>query len=260
MSNTSARCNGHDLGADYADAVGTVDDCGKQRNSGVLPVSDPYSSLASNIPPNPDTHCGSYPQKPAKTNDPALPAGNLWSVTKSLSGDVIVCGDLQLTQDTTINAPDGAVLIIENGQLDLDGHTLQTASGSALTIVFSGTNDSSYQHIPTGGGNLDIAAPTSGAWQGVAMYQDPNLTNNVDISEAGNSPTWNITGLVYLPKSSVTFSGAVNKSSNGHSCFALVVDNITINGTGSILAHGGCKDAGLTLPQGSVPGRGQLVN
>jgi hypothetical protein len=90
----------------------------------------------------------------------------------------------------------------------------------------------------------------------VAIYQNPSLTSGVDISAAGNSPTWKITGLVYLPHSSVTFSGAVNKSSFGQSCFALVVDNITINGTGSILAYGACDAAGLRLPVS----RGKLVS
>jgi hypothetical protein len=173
---------------------------------------------------------------------------------------VQICGDLQLTGDVTIDAPTGAVLVIQNGQLDTNGHTLSTANGSALTVVFSGDNTAGYTHAPTGGGTLDIAAPTSGAWSGVAIYQNPGLTLGVDISAAGNSPTWDITGLVYLPHSSVTFSGVVNKSSNGQSCFVLVVDNVTINGTGSILSHGGCGPAGLTMPQGTVPGRGQLVN
>jgi hypothetical protein len=173
---------------------------------------------------------------------------------------VQVCGDLQLTGDVTIDAPAGAVLVIENGQLDTNGHTLSTTNGSALTVVFSGDASIGYTHAPTGGGTLDFAAPTSGTWSGIAIYQDPNLTSGVDISAAGNSPTWDITGLVYLPHSSVTFSGAVNKSSNGHSCFVMVVDNITINGTGSILATGGCAAAGLTMPVGTVPGRGQLVN
>jgi hypothetical protein len=85
------------------------------------------------------------------------------------------------------------------------------------------------------------------------------LTSGVDISAAGNSPTWDITGLVYLPHASVTFSGAVNKASNGHSCFAMVVDNVTVNGTGSILETGGCAAAGLNMPTGNLPGRGQLV-
>ena len=143
--------------------------------------------------------------------------------------------------------------MIENGQLDTNGFSLTTSSGSGLTIIFSGTTSGSYIHAPTGGGTLDIAAPTSGPWSGVAIYQDPALTSGVDISAAGNSPTWDITGLVYLPHSSVTFSGAVNKSSNGHSCFVLISDNITINGTGSILANGGCFTAGLVMPESRGP-------
>jgi hypothetical protein len=64
---------------------------------------------------------------------------------------------------------------------------------------------------------------------------------------------------VYLPHSSVTFSGAVNKSSTGQTYFTMVVDNITINGTGSIFANDTqCQAAGLTQRQSA--GRGQLVN
>ena len=152
---------------------------------------------------------------------------------------------------TVTTASPGSVLVIENGQLDTNGVTLKTAANSALTIIFSGTAGS-YTHAPTGGGTLDFPAPTSGTWQGIAIYQDPALTTGVDISAAGNSPTWDITGVVYLPHSSVTFSGAVNKSSNGASCFELVVDNITINGTADILPKGECVAAGLNLPRGTV--------
>ena len=183
------------------------------------------------------------PRFPLETNGPAA--------TRCPSVKV-VCGDQQLVGNTTIN---NSVLVIENGQLDTNGYTL---SGSGLTVVFSGSNSSSSQRIPTGGGTLDIAAPTSGAWSGVAIYQDPSLNTNMNVSYAGNSPTWNISGLVYLPHSSATFSGAVNKSSNGQSCFVMVVDNITINGTGSIFANDTqCQAAGLTPPQSA---RGTLVN
>ncbi|HEV2560788.1 MAG TPA: pilus assembly protein TadG-related protein [Rhizomicrobium sp.] len=256
MSDTTATCNGHNLNAAIGNAHGANNGCGITENSNVAVVTDPYSGLASNIPTN---TCASYPQEPAKKKDPALPASNTWSGSKSLSGNTIICGDLQLTGDVTVNAASGAVLVIENGQLDTNGYKLQTPSGSALTVVFSGTSASGYTHAPTGGGTLDFAAPTSGPWKGVAIYQDPALTSGMDISAAGNSPTWDITGLVYLPHSSVTFSGAVNKSSNGQSCFGLVVDNITINGTGSILSTGGCAAAGLALPTGTSPARGKLV-
>jgi Flp pilus assembly protein TadG len=256
MSNASATCNGHNMGADHGDAHLTDTGCGVVQGSNLPIVPDPYSGLAANIPPNP---CGSYPQEPSNYGNPALPASNLWSGVKALAGNVTVCGDLQLTANVTINAPAGAVLVIENGLLDTNGHTIQTANGSSVTVVFSGTNGGTYKHAPTGGGALDLQAPSSGPWSGVALYQDSNLTTGVDISAAGKSPTWDITGLVYLPHSNVTFSGAVNKSSNGSSCFAMVVGNITINGTGAILANGGCAAAGLNMPTGQVPGRGKLV-
>jgi len=251
MSNTGSTCNGGNLNAAMGDAAGTNKGCGHIQNSNVPIVTDPYSGLASNIPANP---CHTYPTEPIKPHDPPLSSSNKWSGSFSYGGgNHIVCGDQQLTGNTTIN---DAVLVIENGQLDTNGYTL---SGSNLTIVFTGTNGASYQHFPSGGGTLDIQAPASGDWSGVAIYQDPSLTKNVDVSAAGNSPAWDISGLVYLPHSSVTLSGVVNKSANGALCFAMVVDNITINGTGSIYKNDNqCGSAGLTPPEGGH--RGALVN
>lgn len=249
-SNSSARCNGHDLGADFGDAVGTSTGCGKVQTSGVPPSIDPYSGLAANIPA--DNCAGSYPQ---------IPSASVvtWLGVKNLSGNVMICGDLKLTGNVSVNAPSGAVLVIQNGRLNTNGYRLETTPGSGLTIVFTGTVGGSYIHAPTGGGTIDVAAPTSGVWSGVMMYQDPKLTTGVDITEAGSSPTWNITGLVYLPNSNITLSGAINKSANGGNCFVVVADTIVINGAADISPKGGCAAAGLTMPTGAVPGRGALV-
>ena len=257
MSNTSATCNGHNLNAKTGNAHGKNNGCGVVQNSNVPIVADPYSDLAKNIPA--DTCGGTYPQEPQKKKDPALPGSNQWHGAYSISGYKVVCGDQQLTSNTTIDAPAGAVLVVVNGQLDTNGYTLQTTSGSGLTVVFTGSNNASYQHVVSGGGTIDIAAPTSGTWSGMAIYQDPALTTNVNVSFAGNSPTWEVSGMIYMPHASVTFSGAVNKSSQGSYCFGMVVDNITINGTANIFAGDNqCSSAGLNLPAGGS--RGTLVN
>jgi len=61
--------------------------------------------------------------------------------------------------------------------------------------------------------------------------------------------------MVYLPHASVSFSGAVSKSSNGSYCFGMVVDNITVNGTADIFAGDNqCSSAGLVLPSGGARG------
>ena len=251
MSNASMDCNGHDLNADYGDAHGTSSGCGKVQTNNLPAVTDPYSSLASNIPTN---SCTSYPQAPGKKGTP-LPSSNLLSGTLAL-GTRTFCGDVQLTGNVTLTGDN--VIVIRNGQLDTNGYSITTATDASAVIVFSGDNGT-YTHAPTGGGTIDIAAPTSGPWSGVALYQDPALTSGVDISAAGNSPSWNITGLAYFPHASITFSGAVGKATSGKSCFVMVVDTMLINGTGMILNRGECDDAGLVMPNSQIPVRGRLV-
>jgi hypothetical protein len=131
--------------------------------------------------------------------------------------------------------------------------------------VFTGNNAAGYTHAPTDntngpGGVLDITPPTTGPWAGIAIAQDPALTNGVDVASAGNSPTWNITGLVYTPHATVNLKGAIDKSTNGAKCLVLVADNVQISGTGGILKSdiGNCAGAGLTVPTVQV-GVVQLV-
>jgi Flp pilus assembly protein TadG len=252
MSNADSTCVGHDLKADVGDAAGVNNGCGKKKNSHVDPLEDPFSELAENIPTVGDTDC---PEAPVKKKDPPLPSKNLMS--GPMTENKLVCGDVQLNGPLFVTEPN-TLLVIKDGSLDLKGFTLMTQPGASLTVIFTGTENRTHAQI--GNGKFDIAAPTDGVWKGVAMYQDPETTHGVDVTEAGNQPTWNITGLVYMPHADVTFSGAVSKASGGKSCFALVVNTLLINGTGSILNHGECKEAGLTLPEGKAPSRGELVS
>jgi hypothetical protein len=296
FSNANAQCNGHNLNAGAGDAHHSSVGCGFVQHSNLGVLADPYSYLGADIPTTsctPPHGVADFPQEPAKHNDPALPnvsgAGACSNVTwgACLSGSytwgstVFFEGDVQLCGDTNITTPAGGTqMVIVNGQLDTNGHTLKTVcltfaadgvtctASSGLSIIFttdSSSNDgnTAYLHAPTEtsahNGTIDIAAPTSGTWSGVALYQDPNLTAGVDVSAAGNSPTWDISGLVYLPQANVTLSGAVNKSSNGQSCFTMVTGEVTVNGTGDIEAQGQCNHAGLTQPSEFVGSRGTLV-
>jgi hypothetical protein len=277
MSNTAAQCNGSNLGLGVSFAVGSNNGCGNKQLSNP-PLADPYISLASNIPALASSGCGgNYPQETKQGNAYSLDASHqplnlanlvVGNTLRLVAGNNFVCGDQLLTGNVTVNTPLGqsSVLIIENGQLDLNGFKFQTSAGSALTIVFSGTNGGGYIHAPTDntngtGGVLDITPPTTGPWAGVAIYQDPNLTTGVDVSAAGNSPTWNITGLVYMPHASVTLKGAIDKSTSGQSCLVLIGDNFQISGNGGILKTdiGHCKAAGLTMPTSATGGRTALV-
>jgi Flp pilus assembly protein TadG len=270
MSDTNATCHGHNLDATYGDAAGTNDGCGINEKHGVPTVADPYSSLLNSWETSTSftNPCGgTYYTEPVKKKDPPLTnANNLktgsvtWSNSPTLANGQIVCGDLKLTNNLTVTSSaglGGAVLVIENGVLDTNGYTLATASGSALTIIFTGSA-TGYNHYPTdngGSGVLNITAPTSGTWKGIALYQDPNLTDpGISFTYAGNSPTWDITGTVYFPNATIQFKGAINKSAYGASCLLFVVGSIVISGTADIeqTTAATCRTAGVTLPTDNV--------
>jgi len=246
FSNTSMNCNGNDLGADYGIAVGTSVGCGKQQITGATPITDPYTDLATKLP--------ALKSAPCQSSNSI--SGNLtWVGVKRF------CGDVTVTSDVTLQAGSNAIIVIDNGTLNLKKNTFRTAANAGATLIFTGTNASTAKHYPTAdnGGNpgatLDFAAPTSGDWNNVAVYQDPALTTNVSFTYAGSAPKWNVSGLVYLPHATFTLSGAIGASTNGKKCFILVVDNITINGTGNMFSNpqGDCS-GGVSPPSSGIPG------
>jgi len=242
-SNNTMTCTGSNLGATFGFAVGTDSGCGKTPLSGQATVTDTYASLQSSIPTN---TCASYP-------------GVSWSGTVTLAAaPPVICGNLTLTGNVTINTPaGGSVLTIENGQLNTgtnnpckvsSNYTFSTSSGSSLTVIFSGTTASAATHGVTGCGSINFAGSASGTWKEIAIYQDRTLTSNVDLTESGSgAPAWNISGVIYMPNSTLTISGAINNSANGTACFELVAKRVLINGTGDILAQGACDNAPTEL-------------
>ncbi len=272
MSYTGADCNGHNLGIGTSFTVGSTNNgCGARQKTNVARLNppDPYlSQISGNINAfhSPAVACPGGFGTPETVHGHTISGGTPRHGTFNLSsGNTYWCGDQWLDGDVTINTPatGGAVLVIENGQLDLNQHKFLTDlpcsppavtsnCSSGLTIVFTGSDG--FNHMVTDtqgpGGVLDITAPTTGPWAGMAIVQDPNLTNVLDISQAGNSPTLNITGLIYMPHATITLKGAINKSTNGTNCVVMVADNFQISGTGGIAKSdvGNCKGAGLTMP------------
>jgi hypothetical protein len=277
MSYTGADCNGHNLGLGISFTVGSTNNgCGAKQmsNQTKLNPPDPYSSqITANIGAfsSPSIACPSGFGTPETVHGNKISGGTNLAPPSGIlnlpAGNNYLCGDQWLGNNVTVDTPSGpAVLIIENGQLDLAGNLLQTSKGSALTIVFTG-GDNTRMHTladSSGGGGLDITPPTSGPWAGMAIVQDPSLpdtNSNLDVSSAGNSPTLNITGLIYMPHATITLKGAIDKSINGAQCVVMVADNFQISGTGGILKTdiGNCKGAGLTVPTANVGAVGLVL-
>src|SRR5262249_13832835 len=132
MSNTGANCSGHDLGLGISFAYQANTGCGAQQMQN-NPITDPYAYFANNIPALNTSGCNNnYPQETHQGNHYTVATSNQLSGTMTLTaGNHFLCGDQMLTGNVTVNAPAaGAVLIIENGQLDTNGFAFQTSSGS----------------------------------------------------------------------------------------------------------------------------------
>jgi len=260
-----AQCNGNNLLADFGFAVGTDNGCGVVTQSHAPALTDPYSGNYANIPAN---TCSSYPQGNIQGNANGLGSAMTVLPAQQISGtmsstSIQYCGDIQLSGDVTLTGSN-TTFVVENGMLDTNGHTISTASGASATIIFSGTNTAGYHHFPydfTNNGTINVQAPQSGNWSGIAMYQDPRLTNGSNtFTYAGQNPTWDITGLVYMALSDLTFKGAVNKSSYGVNCFLLVSYTMLLDGTANIFKDdNSCPAAGLTIPGESTIVRPRLV-
>lgn len=258
--NGGASCNGQTgstISYAYVGSTGgSNDNCGTEV-ANTLPLLDPYAGLAAaNLPPSLVQNCGgNFPKDGGPKT--VLPTSNQLGGALSFSSSSALCGDVKLVSDVTVTG--NSTLVIENGHLDLNGHTMRTADGASLTLVFSGTTAAGYDHFPMGaqGSVLNAAAPTSGPWSGVAIYQDPILTSGVNFTVSGSAPQYDISGLIYAPKATITISGAIDHATAGLACLAFFVYQVRINGTAAIFATPtiDCPRAGLdpsqvsTLPQ-----------
>ncbi len=258
-SNGPEDCTGGNLGVTYSFAAAGDTNACASASSGDLtdpaPLSDALDAgRASNIPTAsaansgcassvcsggcpPGSAAAKYPQE-GSSNFKA--SGNPFTL---INQTIVYCGDFQMSGDQTWLA--GDTLVVENGQFDTSGHTLNATSGS--TIIFNNPTNApaNVSYMTNGSGTLNLVAPTSGTWSGIAIYQNPSIPIQSFIF-AGNSPTWNINGLVYIPATDISFRGTPQDTA--HTCFGVVADSIDIRGTGNIIAQNNCASVGATLP------------
>ena len=239
-SNTSLNCNGHDGNTPDAVAAGTSAGCSNPQSSAPV-VPDIYSPLASNI----SQKCGGA--RPGATWVPgSIPKSpDVIVVTQGGNTEYHVCGDLTLsgTGYLTGSAPaTDSIIVIENGSLTMaDGAAINTVR---TAIVLTGNNSyASSINFPNGKGHaatLSLSPPTSSSdlWQGVSLYQDPALTNNVN-DDWGPGATFNVDGVVYLPNADLVMHGS--GASNNTKCTKIVTNTFTADGAVDLnFAQTGC--------------------
>lgn len=139
---------------------------------------------------------------------------------------------------------------INGGSVNVQG----TLEGTGVTIILGNTSTSASAAIGSWDMNaqaeLNISAPTTGKWKGMAIYQDRRAT---DSSPTGNisssSPnkinggsSGGVTGVVYFPKQQITWNGG---SSTAAKCTQFVIKRIVWSGNSSTNLKKDCAAAGM---------------
>jgi Flp pilus assembly protein TadG len=147
-------------------------------NTGVNPAQDPFASMPT---PTPGSCVSSGIS--LKSND-----------TETINYGTY-CGAITLGGQSSLTLNPG--LYIVQGGLTVGGGA--TLSGTGVTIYIQSGSIS-----VAGGASINLSAPTSGTYEGVAIFQDRSDTSSMGLN-GGASQT--ISGAVYAPAANLTFTG-----------------------------------------------------
>jgi len=167
-------------------------------NVGVTAATDPFASMNP-----PSVGSCTYSSAVVVSTNTTLSPG-------TYCGGIVTSG----TETITMNP---GLYIIKSGITESGSPTF---NGSGVTLYF---NTGGITGSGTGGFNL--TAPTTGTYAGIALYEDRSDTSGITLS--GSTGT-NVSGVVYMPKGNLTYSGF---SGTSGVATTLVVNNIIFSGT-----------------------------
>ena len=151
---------------------------------------------------------------------PPLPAGSCGPASSATISEG--CYTTIANTVTTLNP--GTYYIkgtVDIGNLSGTGVLLYLAAGSSLTA----SNNKA----------IHLTAQTSGAYTGIAIFQDPANTSNWD---AGNNFLIDIRGAIYMPGTDVDFPNALTFANTG--CTLFIAQSLKIRNGNGLLSNSNC--------------------
>ena len=205
-----------------AQSIGIVGTYNAGSNTTLVPT--PVTGIA----PTPDPLAWETPPSFAASSclsDPHVTGSTTHTIGPAISGGTVCYNGLSVSGSPTVVMTPGLYII--NGGFSFTGSG--TITGSGVTIYLAPPNGSASL---TGSGALNISAPTSGTYNGLLFYQDPNDTNSMKISGSSGS---NMRGIFYAPNGSLTVTG-----SSGANIYAdFVVSALSLTGTSNFSSYAG---------------------
>lgn len=223
---------------------------------------DPYSPAVkdpfANVTPAPaDMKCaGKWKTLGSKTtweND-VLTAGYDFSNAKDATGQPANCWtSLSVSPGTTLDIPNNFGPVFINGG---DAFIQGNMNCTGCTVVLTNKNTSPTATIGmfkvNASANVNITAPTTGYYAGIAIYQDRRATDKVsDVNKINGNSSSKITGALYFPNQELQYNGTGNTTG---SCTLFVSRRIDFSGNSVTLNKfknsSECTGTGIPSVQG----------
>jgi len=200
------------------------------------PIADPFATLPM---PTSSAACNKTWSPP---NSGSVDRKN--GAVKDVAGDVVCINGGFTIKGTDVLGP--ATYVINGGDLTMTatGNSLSCNGCTILMTKFS--NPAQTGNIKLTGGTIDIKAPTTGTYAGVAFYQDRNATacSGNSCNKVNGTNGAKVTGVVYIPNQGLTYNGG---GSATYQCLQIVAKTVSFSGNSKILkgSDSTCGLAGL---------------
>ena len=156
----------------------------------------------------------------------------------------VYCNGLAFTNDAIVTMNPGTY-IIDRGTFDVGGAVELTGTG--VTIYLTKSTGTNYAEVVIGNGaEVNLTAPTSGAFAGLIFFGDRNgpLSNT---SNFGGGAALNLTGSIYFPSQTVIFNNGI---SNPSGCTQLIAGKIQFTGGARFMNN--CASTGVVSVGGAT--------
>lgn len=171
-----------------------------------------------------------------------------------ITGDVTIQGALKLAPNVTY--------VVNGGNLTMNSNGSSLSCANCTIAMTNFADRTKTGNIKLTGGAIDLTAPTTGTYKGIALYQDPmaNDTGQKTQNQINGNNGQSITGAIYIPNQSLLYNGGGSYSGIGTevgACMMMVAKRVEFGGNSKIKALDECVGAGL--PQNSAGRRVRLV-
>lgn len=152
-------------------------------------------------------------------------------------GPGVYCGGISVGGSATLTLNPGTYIMNGGGFNVSNSGTVNATGGVFVYNTASGGQTAGSVSIQ-GSGTVNLIAPSSGTYQGIAFFQDRALTNAATIANSGSG---NITGTYYFKAAAFSFTGSTASAVTA----AFVASTVTVTGSSSLVNDAAGRFTGL---------------